>query len=181
MTFFRNITLVWNETCPYTDDVVSFVDCYQRNNPITYFLTKEASFKCRYRHIIFHIVLCNFTSVLPMCFHEILFRHWQFLPLPFIMLSEGFWGKEWTFCVWLWCLKVIVLFADRSGLWYLMYMFVCISYCVNRNNIKCLKESAPILKSCGARCGDIDSVNRAPTPPKKVAAIEKCYLVQYKV
>ena len=53
MTIFRNITLAWNETCLYIDDVVSFVDCYQRNVPVTYFLTKEASPKCHYRHIIF--------------------------------------------------------------------------------------------------------------------------------
>jgi hypothetical protein len=53
MTFFRNITVAWNETCPYVDDVVSFVDCYQRNVPTAYFLTKEPSLRCHYRHIIF--------------------------------------------------------------------------------------------------------------------------------
>ena len=51
--FFRNIILAWNETCPYIDYVVSCVDCCQRNGLIAYFLNKETSLKCHYRHIIF--------------------------------------------------------------------------------------------------------------------------------
>ena len=53
MTIFWNITVAWNETCLYVDDVVSFVGCYPRNVPVTYFLTKEASPKCHYRCVIF--------------------------------------------------------------------------------------------------------------------------------
>jgi len=49
----RNVTLAGNETCLCIDDVVSFVDCYQRNVPVAYFLTAETSLRCHYRHIIF--------------------------------------------------------------------------------------------------------------------------------